>query len=158
MDDPLSRALSEASASGPEPSFDARPLGETLETLRRQILAVLNDHFFDAGVVDEAIPLVHHTLIESGSIRIVARRTEPAYEATVAVHARCVRAGKDETDRYEIEAGGVLRRLRGGHPAEHAFRIDIVPERDGTRSLDTVALTAELTGAIRRFADEDQRG
>ncbi len=157
MDDPLSRALSEASPSDPEASFEARPLGETLETMRRQILAVLNDHFFDAGVVDEAIPLLHHTLIDSGSIRIVARRAEPAYEATVSVDARCVRAGKDEADRYEIEGGGVLRRLRESHPGEHVFRIEIVPERDGTRSVDTIALTSELASAIRRFADEDQR-
>ena len=158
MDDPLSHALSQSSSSVPPASFEARPLRETLEALRRQILAVLNEHFFDAGVVDEAIPVLHHTLIDSGSIRIVARRNEPAYEASVAVNARSLRAAKDDADRYEIEASGVLRRLRESHSGEHAFAIEIVPDADGSRSVNAIALTTELTIAIRRFADEDQRG
>jgi hypothetical protein len=158
MDDPLSQALSERTSAAPATTFEARPLGETLEALRRQILAVLNEHFFDAGVVDEAIPLIHHTLIDSGSIRIVARRAEPAYEASVAVNARSVRAAKDDAGYYEIEATGMLRRLRESHSGEHAFAIEIVPDAEGSRSVNAVALTTELTNAIRRFADQDQRG
>jgi hypothetical protein len=158
MDDPLSRALSEPPPDAPLASFAARPLGETLDTLRGQILAVLNEHFFDAGVVDEAVPLVHHTLIDSGSIRIAARRAEPAYEAAVDVNVRCLRADTKDADRYEIEARCVLRRLRETRRGEHAFRIGIVPASDGNRSIDAAALTTELTAAIRRFSDEDQRG
>jgi hypothetical protein len=157
MDDPLSRALSESTSGAPAVIFSARPVGETLDVLRGQILAVLNEHFFDAGVVDEAVPLIHHTLIESGSIRFVARRAEPAHEASIAVNARSVRAGKDEAEQYEVEANGILRRLRESHSSEHAFQIEIVPEADGTRSINAAALTAELTTAIRRFAEEDLR-
>jgi hypothetical protein len=157
MDDPLTAALAESTSPTPPASFNARPLGETLDTLRRQILTVLNQHFFDAGVVDEAIPLLHHTLIDSGSIRIAARRAEPAYEASVAVNVRSVRAATSDAGHYEIEATGVLRRVRERHPGEHFFCIEIVPEADGTRSVNTAAFTTELTTAIRRFADEDQR-
>jgi hypothetical protein len=152
MDDPLSQALSEPAPATPATSCSMRPIGETLETLRRQILTVLNAHFFDAGVVDEAIPLVHATFIDSGSIRIVARRAEPAYEASVAVNVRSVRAATGDADHDEIEATGVIRRLRERQWDEHAFRIEIVSESDGTRWVDAAALTAELTTAIRRFA------
>jgi hypothetical protein len=155
MDDPLSRALTETTPAAPVASPGTRPIGETLESLRHQILAVLNEHFFDAGVLDETIPLVHTTFIDSGSIRIVARRAEPAYEASVAVNVRSLRAGQDDAGHDEIEATGVLRRLRERHPGEHAFRIEIAPESDGTRSVNTAALTAELTNAIARFATED---
>jgi hypothetical protein len=158
MNDPLSQALTPSTSVPPAASFGVRPLRETLEALRHQILTVLNEHFFDAGIVDEAIPVLHHTLIDSGSIRIVARRAEPAYEASVAVNARSVRSGKDDADRYEVEANGVLRRLRESRSGEHAFAIEIVPDADGSRSVDAVALTTELTRAIRRFSDEDQRG
>jgi hypothetical protein len=158
MEDPLSRALSESAPHAQLVSFDARPLGETLETLRGQILAVLNEHFFDAGVVDADIPLLHHSLIESGSIRIFAKRTEPAYEASISVDARCVRADAGDAPHYEIEATGVLRRLRSVHSGEHLFRIAIVPGADGTRSVDNLALTRELAEAISRFAEEDRPG
>jgi hypothetical protein len=157
MDDPLSQALAEATFEAPAASFNERPIRETLETLRKQILAVLNEHFFDAGVIDEAIPLVHHTLIDSGSIRIAARRADPAYEASVSIDVRCVRTAAAAGERYELEAAGVLRRVRESHPSEHAFRIEIVPQSDGTRSVNAVALTNELAAAIRRFADEDMR-
>jgi hypothetical protein len=157
MDDPLSQALSESPPPARLASFDGRPLGETLDTFRQQILAVLNEHFFDAGVVTEDIPLLHATLIDSGSIRISARRADPAYEATVSVNVRCVRMDEHDVAHYEIEADGVLRRLRSGHPGEHTFPIEIVPAMDGTRSVDAAALTKELSAAIRRFADEDHR-
>ena len=146
----------ETTATAPVASCGSRPIGETLESLRRQILAVLNEHFFDAGVVDEAIPLLHATFIDSGSIRIVARRAEPAYEASVAVNVRNLRGGNDP-DRDEIEATGVIRRLREHRSGEHAFRIEVVPESDGTRSVNAAALTAELSAAIARFAAEDHR-
>jgi hypothetical protein len=152
MDDPLSRALSEPASAAPAASCNTGPIGETLETLRRQILAVLNEHFFDAGVVDEAVPVVHATFIDSGSIRIVARRAEPAYETSVAVNVRSMRNAANDTDHDEIEATGVIRLLRERQPDEYAFRIEIVSESDGTRSVNADALTAELTTAIRRFA------
>ena len=123
--------------------------------MRGQIRTVLNEHFFDEGVEEEQVPLVHHSLIDSGSIRIIARRADPAYEASVVVDARSVRADKDEAPHYEIEAKGVLRRVRANHSSEHAFRIGIVPAPDGSRAIDAAALTGELTAAIRRFADED---
>jgi hypothetical protein len=157
MADPLSRALSESTAGEPPVAFDPRPIAETIDTLRGQIRAVLDEHFFDAGIADEAIPVLHATLIDSGSIRISARRADPAYEAVVVVDARSVSADKDEAQRFEIEAKGILRRLRAGHSSEHAFAIAIVPAADGTRAIDAAAFTAELTAAIRRFADEDHR-
>jgi hypothetical protein len=158
MDDPLSQALSEGPPPARLASFDGRPLGDTLDTFRQEILAVLNEHFFDAGVVTEDVPLLHAPLIDSGSVRISARRADPAYEAAVCVNIRCVRRDEHDVAHYEIEADGVLRRLRSGHPGEHAFPIEIVRAADGTRSVDTAALTRELAGAIRRFADEDHRG
>jgi hypothetical protein len=157
MQDPLSQALSESPPPAPLASYDARPLADTLDALRSQILTVLNEHFFDAGVVTEDVPLIHHTMIDSGSIRICARRAEPAYEADVIVDARCVRTDGSDALYYEIEASGVIRRVRSVHPGEHVFRIGVVPAADGTRSIDAPAFTRELTGAIRRFSDEDQR-
>jgi hypothetical protein len=157
MDDPLSRALSESTSDPPPAAVNTRPIGETLATLRRQILSVLNEHFFDAGVFDEAVPLLHHTLIDTGSIHIVARRAEPAYEAAVTINVRSRRADPGDVTHEEIEACGVLRRLRETHPGEHALGIAIVQEADGTRSVDTAAFTIELAAAIRRFAEEDHR-
>jgi hypothetical protein len=152
MDDPLSRALSEIAPPATSTPRSTRPIGQTLEALRRQILAVLNEHFFDAGVVDEAVPLVHATFIDSGSIRITAHRAEPAYEACVAVNVRSVRAATDDAGHDEIEATGLIRRLREHQPNEHFFRIEVEREPDGTQSLNVAALTLELTNAIRRFA------
>jgi intracellular sulfur oxidation DsrE/DsrF family protein len=63
-----------------------------------------------------------------------------------------VRAATGDADHDEIEATGVIRRLREHQRDEHAFRIEIVSESDGTRSVNAAALTAELTTAIRRFA------
>jgi hypothetical protein len=157
MDDPLSRALSAAGPVEPDAPYRSQPIAETIERLRSQIHTVLNEHFFDAGVEDEPVPLVHHTLIDSGSIRMTARRAEPAYEAEVTVDIRTLGPAADATQHDQIEARGILRRRRASHPSEHAFAIGIVPAADGTRSIDEPAFIADLTAAIRRFAAEDDR-
>jgi hypothetical protein len=98
MDDPLSRAFSEAPRRhGEEPHRDvsryrtehAPPLGEVLESLRVQLVETMALPFFDAGSTLETTPVTTVAHSETGAVTIISRKREPAYEASVSVEVRC---------------------------------------------------------------------
>ena len=160
MNDPLSRALDEApQAPAGGGSHDvasyrtdhAPPLGSVLERLREQLVEALSLPFFDGGSSVEMTPVTKHALSEAGAATIVARKREPAYEATVALEVRSdhdATADVAETGRYQVAARGHLRCEDARGRTEREVGVT-VHEIEGTLRLDVSHLRAELAAAIR---------
>jgi hypothetical protein len=161
MEDPLSRALLEASR-GPDEELHpdvsrhrtdhAPPLGDVLESLREQLVEAMALPFFDAGSTVEMTPVTKVALTETGAATIVARKSDPAYEATVSVEVRCDHGtarnrGPDE-DRYEVRPRAYLRHDDRGRRAEREVAV-VVREIEGRLKLDTEYLRDEMASMIR---------
>ena len=160
MNDPLSRALDEAPkarAGGAHRDVasyrtdHAPPLGSVLERLREQLIEALSLPFFDGGASVEMTPVTKHALSEAGAATIVARKREPAYEATVALEVRSdhdAPADAAETGRYQVAAHAHLRCEDARGRTERAVDVT-VHEIEGTLRLDVPHLRAEMAAAIR---------
>ena len=160
MNDPLSRALDEAPAASTGGARrdvasyrteHAPPLGAVLERLREQLVEALSLPFFDGGSSVEMTPVTKHALSEAGAATIVARKREPAYEATVALEVRSdhdAAADAAETGRYQVAARAHLRCEDARGRTERALDVT-VHETGGTLHLDVVHLRAEMAAAIR---------
>jgi hypothetical protein len=161
MDDPLSRALVEAPRGhDEEPRYDvshyrtehAPPLGEVLESLRVQLLETMALPFFDAGSMLETTPVTKAAQSETGAVTIIARKHEPAYEATVSVEVRCDhgKTGDRAPDAggYEVRARAHLRRTDHGRLTEREVAV-VVREIEGRLQLDGPLLRDEMAAAIR---------
>lgn len=158
MNDPLTRALDDAPQVRTEaahhdvtsyPTDHAPPLGPVLERLRQQLTEALSLPFFDGGASIDVTPVTKRALAEAGSATIVARRREPAYEATVALDVRSdhAHADEDQTGRYQVAVRAHLRCEDVRGRAERHVEVT-VREIDGTLELDVPHLRAEMAAAI----------
>jgi hypothetical protein len=161
MDDPLSRALLEAPRGHDEEAHHdvsrhrtehAPPLGEVLENLRVQLLETMALPFFDAGSTLETTPVTKVAHSETGAVTIIARKREPAYEATVLVSVRCDhgKTGDRAPDAggYEVRARAHLRCNDHGRLSEREVAV-MVREIEGRLQLDAPRLRDEMAATIR---------
>lgn len=161
MDDPLSRALDEASRGhDDDPHGDvacyqtehAPPLGEVLESLCSQLVEAMALPFFDAGSTLETTPVTKVALTETGTATIIARKREPAYEAMVSVEIRCdhgtIRDRAADAGRYEVRPRAHLRCDDGGRLSEREVAM-VVREIEGRLELDAPSLRDNLAAAVR---------
>jgi hypothetical protein len=162
MDDPLSRALEDAprprrgEESRDELSHHRSPhapaLGIVLDQLRGQLVEAMAVPFFDAGMGVQMVPVTKHALSEMGAVTIVARKTEPAYEAEVSIEVRCDHAepADDETDTgaYEVRARSHVRCDDARGRSERGVAVT-VREIGGSLRLDAALLREDLAAAIR---------
>lgn len=161
MDDPLSRALDEASRGHDEEAHGdvtshqtehAPPLGEVLENVRVQLVEAMALPFFDAGSTLEATPVTKVAHTETGAVTIIARKHEPAYEARVSVEVRCdhgtIRDPLSDTGRYEVRARAHLGCNDQGRHTEREVAVT-VREIEGRLQLDGRSLRDEMAAAIR---------
>jgi hypothetical protein len=160
MNDPLTRALEEASRRGDErregvshhQAPHAPALGLVLDDLRSQLVEAMEVPFFDAGAVFQSVPVTKHLLSEMGAVTIFARKREPAYEAEVSIEVRCDHAepadDQADTGRYEVRARAHVR----CEDARGRTECDVpvtVREIGGHLQLDAELLREDLAAAIR---------
>jgi hypothetical protein len=161
MDDPLSRALNEASRGHDEdPHGDvscyrtehAPPLGEVLESLRVQLVEAMALPFFDGASTLETTPVTKVAHTETGAATIIARKREPAYEAMVCIEVRCDhgKTGDRAPDagRYEVRPRAHLRCNDPERVTEREVAVT-VREIEGQLHIDTPSLRDEMAEAIR---------
>jgi hypothetical protein len=158
MMDPLSRALDEASEvpdrdSHPEVESyrtdHAPPLRTVLDELREQLIEAMSLPFFDGGTNVNMTPITKRSLSEAGAATIVARKREPAYEATVDLQVRSDHdAPKSDGGRYQIAASAHLYCEDARGRIEREVDV-IVHEIEGTLQLDVSRLRAGMAEAIR---------
>ncbi len=161
MDDPLSRALSEApkrddarwgSDVAEYRTPDCRALGTMLEALQRQMRAAMDVPFFDAGTHGDTTPVVKNGHAELGTTRVFARKREPAYEATVSVEVHCEHDpdahGAADPGYYLVRARAQLHSEDARGRTERAF-VFAVHEIGGELELDGADLRAKMAEAIR---------
>lgn len=155
MNDPLSRALAQAVRVSSNPSSGTiQHLNEVMPALHEQLLDVLRLPFFDAGIEDEPVPVLTSALLESGSLRMTARRNDPPYEVAITFDARTIRDAADESGRYEMLSNGVVRHQSHKFLKEREFSVPVSILADGTLRLDVVAMKAELAAIIAGFASD----
>ncbi|HEV3089315.1 MAG TPA: hypothetical protein VGX96_19070 [Candidatus Elarobacter sp.] len=158
MRDPLSKALDEAPEVLPRDTHPdvesyrtdhAPPLGRVLDALREQLIDAMSVPFFDGGSSVETTPVTKRLHSEAGGATIVARKREPAYEATVDLQVRSDHDEPADSDggRYQVAAHAHLRCDDARGPMEREVEV-VVREIDGTLQLDVLHLRAEMAAAI----------
>jgi hypothetical protein len=160
MDDPLNRAFAEAAPRrnkvppndiAEHPARHMRDLGGELESLRVQLLATMTSPFFDEGARSEIIPIVKHIASELGTVKVIARKREPAYEAVASVEVRTDRDASDarhEAGRYQVRAKLAMAAVDAAGPVRGDL-VFAVHEIDGQLRIDTPDLTEKIAQAIR---------
>ncbi len=160
MDDPLNRALAEAAPRREDVppreiaehrTRHLRELSSELESLRAQLLATMVSPFFDDGAQAHIIPVVKHLTAEVGTVKVIARKREPAYEAVASVEVRSDRepsgAGAD-AGHYHVRAKLAMAGVdRAG--STHREFVFAVREDDGRLEVDASDLTEKIALAIR---------
>jgi hypothetical protein len=161
MDDPLSRALSEApkrddarwgSGVAEYRTPECHALGTMLEALQVQLCEAIDVPFFDGGLRGDTTPVVKNGHAELGTTRVIARKRDPAYEATVSVEVHC---DHDQATRGARDPGSYLVRARAhvrcddarGRTERHL--VFAVHEIGGALELDAADLRAKIAEAIR---------
>jgi hypothetical protein len=162
MDDPLSRALHEAppkvdehrDAVSHHHAAHARAFGAVLDDLRAQLVDAMKIPFFDAGLRVEMVPITKHVSAETGAASVIARKHEPAYEASASVEVRCDhpepgdRRAAADAGAYTVRARASLRCDDDRGRSERAFVLE-VHEVDARLLLDADRLRSDLAEAIR---------
>jgi hypothetical protein len=160
MDDPLNRAFAEAAPRRKQaPPHDVsehrtqhlRDLGHELEALRAQLLTTMASPFFDGGAQADIIPVIKHLAAELGTVKVVARKSVPAYEAVASVE---IRSERDQADvdhdggRYHVRA---KLAMTGADALGHARSelVFAVHEVDGRLHVDATDLQEKIAQAIR---------
>lgn len=157
MKDPLSQALTDSAQPKQADAKDAvaHPLAEALPHLHDQLIKALQLPFFDEGVHEEAVPIIHHTLLESGSLRVLATRGTPAYVAEITIDIRTVKDALDVPGKYEWNAGGLFHHHAQHGSIERTFSVPLSISENGLILLDAGAMTAEMAAIVKEFATED---
>lgn len=163
MDDPLNRAFAEAPPRrldrptgeiSQHPTAAMHALTEELESLRAQLLATMASPFFDEGAEAELIPVVKHGTSELGTVKVIARKREPAYEALASIEVRCDHDasadGGDAGGRYEVRAKVAVSRADAAGRA-HCERVFAVHEIDGGLQIDSADLKERIADEIREL-------
>jgi hypothetical protein len=161
MEDPLSRALVEASGERDEElnadvsrhrTEHAPPLGEVLESLRAQLVEAMALPFFDMGSTIEMTPVTKVAHTETGAATIIARKSDPAYEAVVSVEVRCDHGTLEDRapdeGRYEVRPRAHLRHEDRGRRTEREVTV-VVREIEGRLQLDAPRLRDGMAAMIR---------
>lgn len=161
MHDPLSRALREAPKNDDGAvrsevteyrTPECHALGAMLDTLQAQLCEAMEVPFFDGGLRGDTTPVVKNGHAELGTTRVIARKREPAYEATVSIEVHC---DHDPAARGARDAGCYLVRARAHVLCDDARgrseRHDVfgVREIEGALQVDAADLRVRLADAIR---------
>ncbi len=158
MNDPLTRALTEAATSRDEPGPpppSIKSLNDVVPDLHDQIIDAVRLPFFDGGIEDQSIPVITHTLLETGSIRVSAHRKAPAYDVTITIDARTVKDAADALGRYEMLCAGHLYHSAHDRAEERQFSVPVAILEDGTFRLNVEAMRAEIATLITDFAKNE---
>lgn len=160
MDDPLSRALSEApqrpaARRGRDitehPTRELHALEAVLRGLQDQLVEAMALPFFDAGLRGDTTPVVKHGTSEQGTTRVLAQKRDPAYEAAISIEVHCDHDPRDDAasdpGRYQVRAKArvTCRDARGVTERETAFAVHEVA---GTLCLDAGDLRRRVAEAI----------
>jgi hypothetical protein len=156
MDDPLSRALDEAPASGARhaPAFvdrhtvHPRGVSEILEAVTAQVLEALALPFFDGEGRHELSPAVKAGIAEVGTVHVSAHHLDPPFRADITLDVRTDLESQTDA-RYQIR--GRCEISRGGEASSphREFALGVTIAADGLLAIDVAQLRAEMADAIR---------
>ncbi len=163
MDDSLNRAFTEAPRRGVDrpagevsrhPTAVVHDLTDELQSLRAQLLATIASPFFDDATEAELIPVIKHGHAQVGTVKVIARKRDPTYEAVASIEVRCDQdeppAGALAGGRYEVRAKVAVSR-GGASGRARCERVFAVHEVDGGLQVDSADLKARLADEIREL-------
>ena len=144
MDEPFGRADVEAQTQNP------RAVHEILAEVRDQALNTFTGSFFTGDGSVDAIPVVKVGLTESGTVRILAERVEPALRAELTLF---LRSDFDTTGTccYHLHGHCEIVRIDAEPHLHHEFAVPINMSEDGSLTIDVAALRTEFAHTLFAF-------